>query len=47
MKFTGKKMREFVTIKPPGFENSKDLNAWIELGIEHAEMKLKQKNDCK
>ena len=42
MKFTGKAMKEFVSVKPPAFAKTEDLQKWIELGIEHAEKKLKK-----
>ena len=44
MKFTGKAMKEFVSVEAPAFEKEADLYEWIELGIEHAEEKLKMKS---
>ena len=43
MQFTGKTMKEFVEVLPSAFKEDKELYKWIELGIEHAEHKLKTK----
>lgn len=43
MKFTGKSMKEFVEVHPIAFKEDAQLQQWIELGIEHAEHKLKTK----
>lgn len=43
MKFTGKVMKEFVSVAEAGFNTQEELAEWIELGIEHAESKLKTK----
>lgn len=41
MDFTGKLMKEFVFVSPDGFQSEADLAHWVNLGIEHAESKLK------
>lgn len=43
MKFTGKAMKEFISVQPSAVQSDKNLQAFIELGIEHAEHKLKSK----
>ena len=42
MEFTGKPMKEFVTVAEGGFESKEQLKRWIDLGIEHAEWKAGQ-----
>lgn len=39
MNFTGKTLKEFIFVKPEGFETETQLQHWIELGIEHAQLK--------
>lgn len=34
MKFTGRAMKGFVFIEEPGFTTTKDLQKWIDLGVE-------------
>ena len=41
MDFTKKPMKEFIYVSPEGFRTEKQLQFWIELGIEHAIRKLK------
>lgn len=41
MDFTGKPMKEFVFVSEKGWDTEEKLQQWIELGIEHAELKLK------
>jgi len=41
MTFTGKAMKDFLYVDPPGFESEAQLAEWIELGIEHAEQNSK------
>lgn len=36
MDFTGRPMRGFVQVAPPGFEDDADLRAWLERGIAFA-----------
>lgn len=36
MDFTGRRMRGFVQVRPAGFEQDRDLRAWIALGLEFA-----------
>ena len=33
MTFTGKPMRGFVVVEPPGFANRQDLRGWISLAL--------------
>ena len=39
MQFTGKAMKEFVSVSDVGYKTEEQLANWIELGIEHAESK--------
>ncbi|GHC50099.1 TfoX/Sxy family protein [Ulvibacter litoralis] len=39
MDFTGKPMKEFIFVSEGGFTTNEDLQYWIELGIEHAQLK--------
>ena len=39
MDFTGKPMKEFVSVNFDGVETEEQLARWVELGIEHAEWK--------
>lgn len=39
MDFTGKPMKEFVSVHFDGVETEEQLNSWVELGMEHAEWK--------
>lgn len=39
MVFTGKAMKEFVTVSPDGWDHADHLQGYIELGIEHAKRK--------
>lgn len=41
MDFTKKPMKEFVYISPNGFKTEEQLQIWVELGLEHAQSKLK------
>ncbi len=41
MDFTKKPMKEFVYVLPEGFTTEEELQNWIELGLEHAQNKLK------
>jgi TfoX/Sxy family transcriptional regulator of competence genes len=41
MDFTGRPMRGFVQVKPPGFESDADLAAWLARGIAYAEQQAK------
>jgi TfoX/Sxy family transcriptional regulator of competence genes len=41
MDFTKKQMKEFIYVAPAGFETEEALMEWINLGIEHAESKMK------
>ncbi|WP_299435424.1 TfoX/Sxy family protein [uncultured Maribacter sp.] len=41
MDFTKKPMKEFVYVLPEGFKTEEELQNWIELGLEHAQNKLK------
>lgn len=41
MDFTGKPMKEFIFVKPKGFNTEEKLQQWVELGIEHAILKSK------
>ena len=40
MDFTKRPMKEFIYVSPEGFSTEKQLQFWIELGIEHAKRKL-------
>ncbi len=37
MQFTGRIMKGFVQVEPPGFETEEQLQFWVETGIEFAE----------
>jgi len=39
MDFTGKPMKEFIFVKPKGYDTQEKLQQWVELGIEHAILK--------
>lgn len=39
MDFTGRSMKEFLYVLPEGWDNAENLDHYIQLGIEHAEMK--------
>lgn len=39
MDFTGKPMKEFIFVSEEGFDTNENLQYWIELGIEHAQLK--------
>jgi len=39
MAFTGKPMKEFILVNPQGWSAEEDLEAFIRLGVEHAESK--------
>ncbi|MBV1922941.1 MAG: TfoX/Sxy family protein [Flavobacteriaceae bacterium] len=39
MDFTGKPMKEFIFVKPKGYDTEEKLQHWVELGIEHAILK--------
>lgn len=41
MDFTNRPMKEFIFVAPGGFSTEEKLQRWIELGIEHAQEKLK------
>lgn len=41
MDFTGKPMKEFIFVATKGFDTEEKLQEWVELGIEHAELKSK------
>lgn len=41
MDFTKTPMKEFIYVSPTGFQYEASLMYWINLGIEHAESKLK------
>ncbi|WP_121069175.1 TfoX/Sxy family protein [Maribacter vaceletii] len=41
MDFTNKPMKEFVYVSEDGFTTEEELQNWIELGLEHAQYKLK------
>ncbi|MEZ4978192.1 MAG: TfoX/Sxy family protein [Chitinophagales bacterium] len=43
MKFTGKAMKEFASVHPEGLLSDTALHEYIELGIAHAESKIKEK----
>jgi TfoX/Sxy family transcriptional regulator of competence genes len=36
MDFTGRPMKGWVYVDPPGYEDDKDLAHWVKLGIDHA-----------
>ena len=40
MDFTGRVMKEFVFVDPEGFKSRRDLDIWIEWGLEHARNQL-------
>ena len=42
MDFTKRPMKEFVFVSPQGFQTEEALHQWIELGLEHAQFKLKE-----
>jgi len=44
MDFTNRPMKEFIYVSSKGFETEEQLQNWIELGIEHAQNKLKINN---
>lgn len=37
MQFTGRIMKGFIQVEPPGFETEEQLQFWVETGIEFAE----------
>ena len=39
MDFTGKPMKEFIFVSEKGFDTEEKLQQWLELGIEHAQLK--------
>lgn len=39
MDFSGKPMKEFVFVSEEAFDTNEKLQNWIELGIEHAQLK--------
>ena len=39
MDFTVKPMKEFIFVKPKGYDTEEKLQQWVELGIEHAILK--------
>lgn len=41
MDFTKRPMKGFVFVEEPAFKSNTDLTRWVELGIEHVEMQLK------
>jgi TfoX/Sxy family transcriptional regulator of competence genes len=41
MDVTGKPMKEFIFVSEKGFDTEEKLQHWIELGIEHAQLKSK------
>ena len=43
MDFTGRPMKGFVFVESEGYQSEAQLSHWIELGIEHAEMKSQEK----
>ncbi len=43
MAFTGKPMKEFIYVNEEGFKSDLELEKWIDLGVEHAKMKLNEK----
>ncbi|PCJ83715.1 MAG: hypothetical protein COA57_10700 [Flavobacteriales bacterium] len=43
MMFTGKPMKNFVYVEPNGFETEEQLTYWVNLGLEHAKEKLKNR----
>ena len=42
MEFTGRPMKEFVTVDPEGYQDPEAMHQWIEWGLEHARSKLAQ-----
>ena len=42
MDFTKKPMKNFVYVTEEGFPNNAELQQWIELGLEHARVTLKE-----
>ncbi len=42
MDFAKSPMKEFVYVSPKGYETEEALQNWIELGIEHAQNKLRK-----
>ncbi|EAR01066.1 TfoX/Sxy family protein [Maribacter sp. HTCC2170] len=42
MDFTNRPLKEFIYVSSDGFKTEEELQNWIELGIEHAQNKLKQ-----
>ena len=40
MDFTNRPMKEFIFVSPAAYESEVQLQQWIELGIEHAKIKL-------
>jgi TfoX/Sxy family transcriptional regulator of competence genes len=41
MDFTKKPIKEFIYVSPDGFKTEEQLQHWIELGVAHAQNKLK------
>ncbi len=41
MDFTKKPVKEFIYVSPDGFKTEEELQHWIELGVAHAQNKLK------
>ena len=41
MDFAKRPMKEFIYVSPAGYQSEEQLQNWIELGIEHAQDKLK------
>jgi len=39
MDFTGKPMKEFIFVSAEGWDTQEKIQQWVELGIEHAELK--------
>lgn len=44
MDFTGKPLKNFIYVNPPGFNSEQDLAKWINLGIEYAEKNNENEN---
>jgi hypothetical protein len=40
MDFTGRPLKEFIFVEPPGFSDRTQLIRWIRLGLEHARSQL-------
>ncbi|MGD1946215.1 MAG: TfoX/Sxy family protein [Croceivirga sp.] len=40
MDFTGTPMKEFIFVSEEGYHSEEQLLAWVELGLEHAKLKL-------